>query len=299
MRAGAGRVLLFGSVARGAATERSDIDLVAIYDDLDYSVRTKRRCALESRARAATGWCVDVMVTDAPEWAVRTTKVPCSVETRIAGYAVELADVGSHARINWDKEIGLPADPIAELETRFGDMSAAIAALTNQLRTAAEEIAAVDDGDDDERAALEDVRWARAMGEVHMIVESAAKALHIVTVGTAPPHDHRIPHLLAQQPESVRDAFGLLAGSDVDLDELHVWRPGATYGADRPEQRFQEDSLRAHATVALNIAAIASDQSRHQGISGSALARYDRRRDRCSVVLDGPIRHLDDRGLSL
>lgn len=287
---GAGRVLLFGSVARGEATERSDIDLVAIYDDLDYSVRSKRRCALEARASDASGCSVDVMVTDAPEWAIRTTRVPCSVETRIAGYAVELADAGSHDRIDWDKEIGLPADPIAELESRFGDMSDAIAALTNQLRPSADELAAVEDGDDAELSSLEDVRWARAMGEVHMVVESAAKALHIVTVGTAPPHDHRIPRLLAQQPESVRSAFTMLAGGDVDLAELHIWRPAATYAADRPETGFQEGSLRAHASVALSIAAIAADQCRRQGISASALGSYDRRHDRCSVALEGQIR---------
>lgn len=233
------------------------------------------------------------MVTDAPEWAVRTTQVPCSVETRIAGYAVELADVGSHGRINWDKEIGLPADPIAELETGFGDMSDAIAALTNKLRPSPEEVTAVEDGYDDERAALEDVRWARAMGEVHMIVESAANALHIVSIGTAPPHDHRIPHLLTHQPESVRSAFWLLAGTDVDLGNLHIWHPAATCGADRPEAHFQEDSLRTHTTVALNIAAIAADQCRQHGISASALASYDRRRDRCNVALDGPVRHHD------
>ena len=296
--AGAGRVLLFGSVARGEATERSDIDLVAIYDDLDYSVRSKRRCALEARASDAAGCSVDVMVTDAPEWAIRTTRVPCSVETRIAGYAVEVADVGSHDRINWDKEIGLPADPTAELETRFEDMSDAIAALTNQLRPSADEIAAVEDGDDAERFSLEDVRWARAMGEVHMIVESAAKALHIVSVGTAPPHDHRIPRLLAQQPESVRSAFTMLVGTDVDLTEMHIWRPAATYAAGRPQARFGEDSLRTHANVALHIAEIAADRCRRQGISAPALASYDRRRDRCGVTLDGPIRHRDGRGLS-
>ena len=45
VRAGAGRALLFGSVARGEAGHRSDIDLVAIYDDLgDYSDRSRRRC---------------------------------------------------------------------------------------------------------------------------------------------------------------------------------------------------------------------------------------------------------------
>ena len=292
VRAGAGRVLLFGSVARGEATERSDIDLVAIYDDLDYSVRAKRRCALESRASAATGCRVDVMVTDAPEWAVRTTRVPCSVETRIAGYAVELADAGSHARTDWGKEIGLPADPVAELETRFGDLSDSIAALTNQLRPSAEEVAAAEDGDSSEQAALEDVRWARAMGEVHMIVESAAKALHIVSVGTAPPHDHRIPRLLAQQPEWIGDAFDLAAGSDADLGELHIWRPAATYGADRPQARLSEDTLRAHTAVALSIAAFAADQCRNQGISASVLARHDRRRERCNAAIHGPLRHI-------
>ena len=33
--AGVGRVLLYGSVARGDCRETSDVDLVAIYDDLE------------------------------------------------------------------------------------------------------------------------------------------------------------------------------------------------------------------------------------------------------------------------
>ncbi len=104
VRAGAGRVLLFGSLARGEAGHHSDIDLVAIYDDLgDYSDRSTRRCVLEAKAGEVAGWPVDVVVTDAPEWAVRTTRVPCSVEARIAGDAVELADTGHHTGIDWDK----------------------------------------------------------------------------------------------------------------------------------------------------------------------------------------------------
>ena len=38
-QAGAARVLLFGSLARGEAGEGSDIDLVAVFDDLDYAQR--------------------------------------------------------------------------------------------------------------------------------------------------------------------------------------------------------------------------------------------------------------------
>ena len=67
-------------------------------------------------------------VTDAAEWAVRTTKVPCSVEARIAGYAVELAESGRRQDIDWGKEIGLPADPAAELQHRLTDMTNAVAA---------------------------------------------------------------------------------------------------------------------------------------------------------------------------
>ena len=297
VEAGAGRVLLFGSLARGEATERSDIDLVAIYDDLDYAERGKRRCALEARGRAAAGHRVDVMVTDAPEWAVRTARVPCSVEARIAGYALELADAGDHDGIDWNKEIGLPSDSTAELQSRFTDMSDAIAALTNQMQPAPQEVAAADDIE--ERAALEDVRWARAMGEVHMIVESAAKAAHIVTTDSAPPHDHRIDALLADQPEALRDSFSQLAGDDVELSELHIWRPGATYSADRPHSRFDDASLRAHVAAVLKIADFAAEQCRHEGVADSALVRYERRRSHCQQVLEGPLRHTGTPGSAL
>ena len=44
---------------------------------------------LQVKAGEVAGCSVDVVVTGVPEWAVRTTKVPCSVEARIAGYAVD------------------------------------------------------------------------------------------------------------------------------------------------------------------------------------------------------------------
>ena len=289
VRAGAGRVLLFGSVARGEAGQRSDIDLVAIFDDLgDYSTRSKHRCALEAKARAATGCPVDVMVTDAPEWAVRTTCVPCSVEARIAGDAVELADAGHHTGIDWDKEIGLPADPTAELTHRFEEMTNAALRLETQLRPAHAEIDAADEGDDADHRRKEGVRFAAAMAEVLAIIESAAKITHIASVGTAPAWKHEIPALLAVQPDSVRRAFDTLAGTIVDLATLHTWRQ-SNYVADRPELPT-EDTLREHCAVALDIAALAADQCRHQAIPGTELASWDQQVRRVTDVLDGPIR---------
>lgn len=287
--AGAGRVLVFGSVARGDATEDSDIDLVAIFDDLDYSTRSEQRCALEAKAREATGCPVDVIVTDAAEWAVRTTKVPCSVEARLAGDAIELADTGSHAGIRWDKEIGLPADPTAELAARFREMYKAASELDKQLQPSEGETVAVDA---DHRREQEGDRFALAMSQVHLIVESAAKATYVIDVRTAPPREHNILELLANQSDPIREAFHTLAGTDLDLAALHLWRQG-NYLADRPDLP-DADRLRDRCDAALRIGEYVAAACRRQGISERYLFLWDHHCGRVSEMLDGPIRLPDD-----
>lgn len=79
------------------------------------------------------------------------------------------------------------------------------------------------------------MRFAAAMADVLAVIECAAKATHIVSLGEAPERVHGVPALLRRQPESIRHAFRALAGSDVDLDKLHLWRHGFTYVADRPD----------------------------------------------------------------
>lgn len=288
--AGVGTVLLFGSLARGDATPASDIDLVAIYDDLgDYSDRATRRCRLEAMARSAAGCPVDVIVTDAPEWEVRTTKVPCSVEAGIASDATQLADSGDHTRIDWDKEVGLPATPAAELQARFADMSLAVSWLERDLTPIPAEVDAVDEGDTEELQILEQGRFASAMAQVLTIVESAAKIAHIVALGTTPPRQHEIPKLLKSQPQTVRETFATTVGNDINLDYLHAWRQGATYVADRPRIPT-DDELRASSNAALRLTTVVADQCRVRNVSQSELARWERRKQRCLVALDGPIR---------
>lgn len=94
--AGASRVLVYGSVARGDQHADSDIDLVAILDDLDYDKRGEVQRHLRKRAEEAAGRKVDVRATDWPEWAMRTEKVSSSFEAHIAADAVAL----------WDREPG-------------------------------------------------------------------------------------------------------------------------------------------------------------------------------------------------
>ena len=295
MGAGAGRVLLFGSVARGDAGDGSDIDLVAIFDDLgEYGGRARRRCALEAKAAAAAGCPVDVVVTDAAEWAVRTAEVPCSAEARIADGAVELVSADRHAEIDWSKEIGLPSNPTAELASRFEEMYNAALRLETHLRPTVAEVDAATTGDADDHRHKEGVRFASAMSEVLAVVESAAKIAHVVSVGTAPPWKHNIPELLAGQPASIRDAFTALAGGAVDLVTLHVWRQ-SNYIDNRPELP-SEASLREHCNAALSIGSFVADQSRRQGLPERDLARWDKQLGRVSDVLGGPIRHQDAPG---
>ena len=72
----------------------------------------------------------------------------------------------------------------------------------------------------------------------------------------------------------------------------------SNYIADRP-QLPTEDTLREHCTAALDIAALAAAQCRRQGIPETELASWDQQVRRVTDVLDGPIRHIDDSGISL
>lgn len=256
--AGVATVLLFGSLARSASRPR-DIDVVAIYDDLDYSQRRRRRCDLAARASAVSGCPVDVLVTDRPEWATRTKKVPASLEAHIAAYAVCLGNTEHRDRIDWSKEIGLPATPAAELESRFIDMSDAVTRLGDRLRPSRSEAAAAARADFGVLDAEENVRFATACSDVHMVIEAAAKITHVLTAETRPPSDHAIARLIAAQPAWVQDGFAEAASGTVDFGELHLWRQGGTYAADRPEASFDEEYLRSHVSAALGIARFVAD----------------------------------------
>ena len=111
---GARQVLLFGSVAHGGPNLESDIDLVAVFDDLgDY----RERQNIETRARKAVedacGWASDILITDRAEWSVRS-KLATTVEAEIAQSCRVLLDLPAAGPIDWDKPIGRPADDVQE-----------------------------------------------------------------------------------------------------------------------------------------------------------------------------------------
>ena len=123
---------MFGSVARGEATEHSDVDLVAIYDDIDYSKRGAIAVPTEAAARAAAGCSVDVLVTDRPEWKMRTTRVRTSLEARAARFGTILID-RPPGPVDWDKEMVMPTDDYQEALYRLGHTAGAIESLHERL----------------------------------------------------------------------------------------------------------------------------------------------------------------------
>ena len=128
---GVSRVLLFGSLARDAVDDDSDIDLVALYDDLgDYSTRSFLESELKRLCGNVIGKEVDILVTDFPEWERRVMNVSASVEASIAEGTVLLAgnQIDQH-RIRWDKEIGMPPSNIDEALERLPNLTQHIQAL--------------------------------------------------------------------------------------------------------------------------------------------------------------------------
>ena len=171
--AGAGRVVLFGSVARGEATERSDIDLVAIFDDLDYGERWERRCELMRLAADAAGHAVDVSVTDRAEWAMRTSRVLTSFEGRAARDGVVLVDRPAAVDVDWGKEMVRPGSDYEEAFYRLETARDALGSLLHHLRPTRIEM-----DPRDARAYVQLLaRLRQGCGHAHRTVELALECL--------------------------------------------------------------------------------------------------------------------------
>ena len=276
--AGAGRVLLFGSVARGSATVDSDIDLVAIFDDIDYSERHRIRSALCEAAESAVERPVEVFVTDRAEWDRRTREVSASFEAGIAPTAVVLVDRPAGV-VRWDKEIGLPDNNTDEALGHLDEAGKALHSMRARMLPDDWEILEPQD-DHVTRWRLVDVCSSGAMA-----VETALKAL-AAAHGAPAPHKHRIDLLVplaGRRADEVRTALaGLevnaLARGDVPYGDLTIWREAGTYIADRPDIDLAAVAAMSPriAQAAISVAALAADELDRLAPGAAAVARCQR-----------------------
>ena len=234
--AGAGQVLLFGSVARGDACEISDIDLVAVFDDIDYERRSALRRSLGAAAEDVCGHPVEVYVTDRPEWRRRTGQVSASFEAAIALDAVTLLDRPAGS-VRWHKEIGMADTNDAEALGRLDEAAKAVNLMAKSLMPDAMESMEADDDVPYRLWRLIDVCAAGSMA-----VETALKALAALA-GSSVPFKHRIDLLLSLIGDGAAQARAALAGlqdstlnaDDPPYGDLTIWRQAGTYIADRPD----------------------------------------------------------------
>ena len=235
---GATRVLLFGSVAKGTANAHSDIDLVAIFDDLgDYSDRWDRQETLMTETQARVGHSVHVHVTDFPEWRKRTTEVTASFEASIATYAVALIDGEPAVSPDWGKRIGQVDSNLKEAKKRFDDVVDHCIDLSGRLTSDKYE-AAAEEPEDKEHYRLN--RMRKLCGDAARVIEASIKLL-VALEGTSPEKVHDIAHLLNQLQDG-RLARGLRQAIDaagLTTREISRWHVKSNY-SDYLEKQWAE-----------------------------------------------------------
>lgn len=226
--AGAGRVLLFGSVARGEADCHSDIDLMVIFDDLDYARRQDLARELERLARSEVGCPVDVHLTDRPEWKMRTEQVVTSFENRVKAYALLLVD-REPGDVDWEKELVMPRSDYEEALERLRQVANALEDIQESFIPTFAQRRKDEEGHEIKAFASFQARLARGCAAGHLTVEIAVKSLiHLLSSPEAQPWGHKIDELLRQLPEPHRSEIETrLAG--VGVTQLQKWQQQARY----------------------------------------------------------------------
>ena len=223
---GVSEVLVFGSVARGEAGPHSDIDLVAVYDDLDYSTRRERSAELGRVASAAAGRRVFVYVTDWPEWSRRTNEVASSLERAITVDAVALYRREPNG-VRWGKEIGLPATDREEAAARLDNARRALFGVSTHLVMSRAERHALKDGDPGYYLLGMRDRMCALCADAQMAVETGFKAL-IHLRGERPARTHELDKLLEALPASRRDPLRRMF-VEITPEEASMWREAGAY----------------------------------------------------------------------
>lgn len=216
-------VLVYGSVARGSATEDSDLDLVVIFDDLgDYTGRLELSLQARDAAAAATGLSCDVRVTDRPEWRIRTTQCRSSFEAHIAGCATTLTSRPPKTPIDWDKQIAKAATDEQQAADTLAKATHSLNTIIAHLCPSHWEAGAPGEGD---AGFAHSVRRSRLLGvceHAQIAMEASLQALICA---------RRAPH-----PENARDICGLIDAARTHLDSAQAAQIDAALGPLTPEQ---------------------------------------------------------------
>ncbi len=244
---GVAEVAVFGSVARGEATPDSDIDLVAIYPDMDYSQRWNLISHLKGVARDISGRDVDVLATDWPEWKLRSTEVTLSFEHAISDDSLVLAQQSDPYRHLTKDKIGLPMNNEEQILQWIASSKQAVNQIWANIEVSRPERAAMSrlDGDepsDNQRLMNARRHRLRALGAV--TAESVEQGLKLLVAleGRTPPKTHSAVELLNMLPNTISDDLeGFL--TDEEWGRIEEWRQAGTYSDIWEKLAFSEEEV--------------------------------------------------------
>ena len=279
MAAGVGQVWLFGSLARGEERAVSDVDLVAVFDDLDYRNRWRVEAELKKVASASANRPVDVVVTDRPEWQIQQRRVSASFAAAIGGDLTLLADRPA-TEVDWDKEQSMAISNEQLAEQRIDDVAGQLTRIVGYLDPTRREAAAA--GGD--RVRHEQLMSARLIGlceAAHMAVEGSLKAVGTLTgVAARLLHAHDVGVIADALPPEEHDAMVALTASSPGLVKtpgyITMWRTKGVYrtrGEGMTAQEIATPAFGAAITaIAAEVAAAAADWLSRRGVEPPSAA---------------------------
>lgn len=258
--AGVTQVWLYGSVQHGAARAASDIDLVAVLDDLDYARRFDVAARLNDVAERATGHRCDVFPTDLPEWEHRTTELAASYERDLRrGGAVLLAESPTSTTPRWGKEpdVARTDDSRDAAWRAMGDARAALWGALAQARPSHEELDLLDAGDNRRAEGARFLRAKCAVRDAAMTAENLVKAIR--KLQDPPPTTRHTIHNVRQllndvEPELRGVIHARFAEAGVDPSWLPVVHKGASYAEEFVVAGWTKQQIFARADLLTSFA---------------------------------------------
>ncbi len=258
--AGVSEVWLYGSVARGESDIRSDIDLVAVFDDLDYRRRLWVRMELNRTASAACDQNVEVLVTDRPEWRIQTSQVPTSFANAISDNLVLLAVVPCITTdVDWDKPQVMATSDEELADERLDAIRLNVDMIASNLEPSWAERELVDTDDRTEFEAVRGARLIAVCAASHLAIENSAKALAVTSgVEAQTLWTHDVKELVASLDKEDNDAVEQMLAAAPDLVQspgyITMWRERGAYGGPTEGMTAQEVATPAFTTALATIA---------------------------------------------
>ena len=224
--AGARQVMVFGSVARGDAHPYSDIDLVAVFDDVDYSTRQEAKIGLNRLASVAAGHIVEVWVTDVPEWAAQNRRA-ASFAAAIRDDLVAVASSpGDDSAVRWEKEQVMATSDTEAAYRRLKEAHRQLRRIARLHGPDGRERLASGAGDADEHYQLLTDRLVQVCTAAAMAIETALKALGSdAMIDPRTLYSHDIAHIVEQLPPADEAAArtAIIDSAIGSFDRVSVW----------------------------------------------------------------------------